>query len=171
MSIASCNANSTKTSSSEANAVARDAQHTAIAAPNMHEEGYAVKMKSLDRVMHIGRKAICKIETRTRVQGTGAFYQVERPPDLNLYLFITCNHVLATSSLDEVCAAVLDFSDIQNMRYIILPRENLLHVWTVRHIDTTVIELDKDLANHYRQNLNARFLKIGIPQNKEKVLT
>lgn len=132
----------------------------------MRDEGAsAVKIKTLDQWMHIGRKAICKIETRTGVQGTGALYEVERP---ELYLFITCNHVLATSSLEEVCAARLDFQDVPELRYISLPSRHILHVWTVRHLDATVVELDVELSRLYKRK-KAHFLKIGQAKAMEQV--
>ena len=134
----------------------------------MRDEGaYAVKIRSLDQIMRFGRKAICKIVTHTGIQGTGALYKVKRP-ERHLHLFITCNHVLASSSFEEVCAAELDFQDLQGMRFISLPRKHLLHVWTVKHLDATVVEFNDELANFFKLN-KAHFLKIGIAQAKEQV--
>lgn len=72
---------------------------------------YAVDVNEIDKVMLVCRKAICKVETRTKHQGTGALYEVDSH-NIQTCVFITCNHVLASSSVEEVCTALLDFRDI-----------------------------------------------------------
>ena len=146
------------------------ADFAAASTPKMREEvgTYAVDMMKMDKVMRIGRKAICKVVTRTQLQGTGALYEVDSH-NIRTCVFITCNHVLASSSVDEVCAALLDFRDIPAMRNTSFTRDDLCHVWTVRHLDATVVELRQPLVESFKSK-GARFLRIGTAHLNEKVI-
>ena len=135
----------------------------------LSEEGKAVPIKNIDKVMNIGRRAVCRVDTKTQCQGTGALYEVEQPgSDSHSFLFMTCNHVLPSSSREEVCAATLDFHDLSDMRYVTLEHEHVRHVWTVRHLDATVVEFSSQLAEQFKRK-NARFLKIGMAKAKMEV--
>lgn len=143
----------------------------ALAASKQVEQGnYAVDIKNMDRVMNIGRRAICKVETLNKQQGTGALYEVDSH-GIHTHVFITCNHVLATSSWDEVCGAVLDFRDLPLLRSIHFDRGDLRCVWTMRRLDVTVVEFSSQLVGFFKSK-DARFLKIGkLPRtSKEQVL-
>ena len=143
----------------------------AMAASKQVEQGnYAVDIKNMDRLMNIGRRAICKVETLNRQQGTGALYEVDSH-GIRTHVFITCNHVLATSSWEEVSGAVLDFRDLPLLRSIHFDRGDLLFVWTMRRLDVTVVEFSSRLVDFFKSK-DARFLKIGKLQrtSKEQVL-
>ena len=143
----------------------------AMAASKQVEQGnYAVDMENMDRVINIGRRAICKVETLNRQQGTGALYEVDSH-GIHTHVFITCNHVLATSSWEEVSGAVLDFRDLPSLRSIHFDRGDLRCVWTMRRLDVTVVEFSSRLVNFFKSK-DARFLKIVKPRHtsKEQVL-
>lgn len=133
-------------------------------------EGKAVPITNIDIVMNIGRHALCRVDTNSQCQGTGALYEVAQPDNSteHSFLFMTCNHVLPSSSREDVCAASLDFHDLQDLRYVQLEHEHVRHVWTVRHLDVTVVELSREFADKLKQK-NARFLKIGFAQVKMEV--
>ena len=135
----------------------------AVAAPRQVEQGgYAVNIRNMDRVMQVGRRAVCKVETLNRQQGTGALYEVDSH-GIHTHVFITCNHVLATSSWEEVCGAVLDFRDLPLLQSIHFDRGDLRYVWTMRRLDVTVVEFSSQLVDFFKSK-DARFLKIGILQ-------
>ena len=135
----------------------------------LSEEGKAIPIKNIDKVMNVGRRAVCRVDTKTQCQGTGALYEVEQPySDSHSFLFMTCNHVLPSSSREEVCAATLDFHDLSDMRYVRLEYEHVRHVWTVRDLDATVVEFSSQLAEQFKLK-NARFLQIGTPKAKIEV--
>ena len=144
------------------------ADSSAASIQTMREVGtYAVDMNEMDNLMRVGRKAICKVVTRMGLQGTGALYEVDSH-NIQTSVFITCNHLLPSSSVDEVCAAVLDFRDISAMKNISFSRDDLFHIWTVHHLDATVVELRKSLVEKFK-SLGAHFLKIGTANLNDKV--
>ena len=139
----------------------------AVASSRQVEQGnYAVDINNVDRVLNIGRRAICKVETLKLQQGTGALYELDSH-GIRTHVFITCNHVLPTSSWEEVCGAVLDFRDLPLLRFFHFDRGDLLCVWTMRRLDVTVVELKSALVNFFKSK-DARFLKIGKVQRTSK---
>ena len=106
-------------------------------------------------------KSICKVKTSFGYQGTGAIYQVvDKLVDKNRFLFMTCNHVLPTTSRIEIAQTTLEFEEIPQMANIHLSKEDILFVWTTKVLDATVIEISHNSAKLYSK-YGAQFLKVG----------
>ena len=107
--------------------------------------------------------------TYNDIQGTGAFYEVFDTSNSKRWLFITCNHVAPTNSLQ----------DILKFMKIVFPKDNSLLEFKIEHllccwtwkcccIDATVIELST-AGEKYLRDLNVSFLKVSDAKVKDRV--
>ena len=117
-------------------------------------------LEKLTKLRNIAGKSICNLKIASKDLGTGAIYQVENEKGKEIFLFITCNHLLPTTSRRELCHAKLQFDDIQQMKSINLDKEHMKFVWTTKLFDATVIEISHELATRF-ESFGAHFLKLG----------
>lgn len=135
---------------------ASDFNNETVGGPVIHVEIF----KKMKKVFKVARLAVCKVKPAHEDQGTGAFYEREDLNNKLRFLFMTCNHVLPTNSLEEVSQAILEFEEIEKMKYIKFDRKQIKYVWTSKLFDATIIEMNEDLANLYK-SYGAKFLKVG----------
>lgn len=121
------------------------------------------KLVDFQNVKNSAIKSVCKITTAKKTQGTTALYRVLDQNNQEHFLMMTCNHVLPTTSLQEIFQAILEFEGIQEMRSIQLKLEDVIFVWTAELLDATVIELSPEVASIYSSN-GAKFLEIDIAE-------
>ena len=108
------------------------------------------------------------------IQGTGGFYEYEdTSTNRKLYLFITCNHVAHTNSIQDI----IDFMEITNIQHVednkpplTFKKEHLLFCWSriCYCLDATIIELSTEGERHFRA-LNVTFIKISDPLKDEPI--
>ena len=102
-------------------------------------------------------------------QGTGAFYEVLDTSNCKRSLFITCNYVAPTNSLQDI----MEFMKIvfpEDNSLLELKIEHLLCCWTWKCycIDATVIELST-AGEKYLRDLNVTFLQVSDANVKDLV--
>lgn len=122
--------------------------------------GSSMMLEKLNNIKNIAGRSICNIKIASKDLGIGGLYQVEDEYDKAVFLFITCNHLLATTSRKELHRAILQFEDIQQMKNVNLEKEDMKTVWTTKVFDATIIELSKQLASSF-EAYGAHFLKIN----------
>lgn len=131
---------------------------------NLRDEGStAVQVKIFDKMTHVRKqavKSVCKVKTALDDQGTGALYRVVDKNGKDHFTIMTCNHVLPTTSLNEIMMTIFMFEEIQQMASINLSKEHIQFVWTTKLLDATVIELSPQIASLY-SSYGAQFLKVG----------
>ena len=117
-------------------------------------------LEKLTKLRNIAGKSICNLKIESKDLGTGAIYQVENEKAKQSFIFITCNHLLPTTSRKELSHATLQFDDIQQMKSINLDKKHIKFVWTTKLFDATVIEISHELATSF-ESYGAHFLKLG----------
>ena len=98
-------------------------------------------LQSFEKVQKIAGKCVCKIKTIVKnqeVQGTCTFYKVSQS-ETTRFLIMTCNHIMPTTSLNEIIKAVLEFKDIPQLTSFSLVKEQVKYVWTSKLYDTRYI--------------------------------
>ena len=108
------------------------------------------------------------------IQGTGSFYEVNDQNNCRHILFITCNHVAHTSSIQDIIEHLTLTPLINkdnNDNSFKFQKEHLLSCWTTisNRLDATVVEIS-DSGEKYLIEKNIKtFLKISDAKPKEKV--
>ena len=120
----------------------------------------AETMRKLLVVFNSARKSVCKVKPVHKNQGTGAFYKVVDLNDIDRFIFMTCNHVLPTNSINEISQAILEFEDIQQLRSFSFNKTDVKYNWTTKIYDATIIEISIGVANLYK-HYGVKFLKVG----------
>ena len=117
-------------------------------------------MKKLSAVFDSAKKSVCKVAPAHKEQGTGAFYEVVDGNGIDRFIFMTCNHVLPTNSLNEIAKAIFEFEDIQQLTSFSINKTDVKYIWTTKIYDATIIEISIDVATVYK-NYGVKFLKVG----------
>ena len=118
-------------------------------------------MRKLRAVFIIARKSVCKVKPAHRdQQGTGAFYKVIDRDDTERFLFMTCNHVLPTNSLNEISQAILEIEDIQQLKNFSFNKRDVKYIWTSEVFDATIVEISSEVARSLK-SAEVIFLKVG----------
>ena len=120
----------------------------------------AETMRKLLAVFDSARKSVCKVKPAHKNQGTGAFYEVVDGNGIDRFIFMTCNHVLPTNSLNEISQAIFEFEDIQQLRSFSFNKTDVKYIWTTKIYDATIIEISPHVAIVYK-NYGVKFLQVG----------
>lgn len=122
----------------------------------------AETLRNLNQVFKIAKKSVCKVKPTHSDQGTGAFMNVLDDKNKLRFLFMTCNHVLPTNSLNEVSQTILEFEDVHEMKKFSFSdyKNHVKHIWTSKLYDATVVEINEELAR-LLTGYGVRFLKAG----------
>lgn len=122
----------------------------------------AETMRKLRAVFEIARKSVCIVKPADNNQGTGSFIEVLMYNEKSRFLFITCNHVLPTNSMNEIAQVILHFEDIEQMNSYTLDKHknHVRAIWTSKLYDATVVEISIELANVFK-SYGVKFLNVG----------
>ena len=105
------------------------------------------------------------------VEGRGAFYEFIDETSLKHLFFITCYHILATSSKLEIINNVTIKSEfIPQLNTFHFMKEHLLSCWTNRTFDVTIIELTTNGGKCFRER-GGEFIKIGQATLNSNIIT
>lgn len=128
-------------------------------------------MRKLLVVFEIARKSVCKVITAQKEKGTGYFLEVFDKNGQTRFLFMTCNHVLPTNSLNEIFKMNLEFEDIPPMTKYNFEndRMHVKYIWTSKLYDATIIEISSELVKMFKESYGMRFLEKGQITNKDEV--
>ena len=107
-------------------------------------------------------------------QGTGSFYEAYDLNNCRHILFMTCNHVAHTSSIQDI-VKYMTFTPLinndQNDNSFRFLKEHLLSCWTTysERLDATVVEISDSGEKYLQEKQIKSFLKISDAKPKEKV--
>ena len=105
------------------------------------------------------------------VKGGGAFYEFSDGTSLKHSFFITCYHILATSSITEIIKNVEFKSEfIPQLNSFHFIKEHLLGCWTNRTFDVTIIKLTT-YGEKYVRDGGIEFIKIGKANINSNIIT
>ena len=127
--------------------------------------------EKMNKVLAVARKAVCKVNAPHKALGTGALYEVVDCSRISHFLIMTCNHVLPTTSLNEITQTIFEFEDIEQMKHLSLSQDNVKNIWTSILLDASIIEISSQLSTMFR-SYGAIFLKVGnvVPKVEVAVL-
>ena len=125
----------------------------------------AETFRKLNAVFYSVRKSVCKVKPVHKDQGTG---EVVDRNGIDRFIFMTCNHVLPTNSLNEIAQAILEFEDIQQLRSFSFNKTDVKYIWTTKIYDATIIEISPHVATLYK-HYGVNFLKVGQLTGGNKV--
>ena len=127
--------------------------------------------RNLQAVFDSARKSVCKVKPVHNDQVTGAVYEVVDRNDVDCFLFMTCNHVLPTNSLNEISQAILEFEDIlQSLNIFSLIKKDVKYIWTSKLYDVTIVEISSEVTRLFK-SAGVIFLKVGRITSNAEVAT
>lgn len=116
--------------------------------------------KKTKKIFKQARMAVCKVKPVHGDKGIGAFYEVVDRIRKVRFLFITCNNVLPTNSLDEIAQAILEFEDNEKMKLKTLDKKQIKYAWTSKSLGATIVEISAEYANLIKTYATV-ILKVG----------
>lgn len=143
----------------------------AVTVIKQKEGGEAIDVNWLERLISGPKRGVFKVinsASRWNVQGTGAFYEAVDQRSRKRALFMTCNHVLFSTSRNEILKVTFESESIQQLKQFKFEKEHILRCWTDSDLDATVIELTSKGEQYFRQN-QVEFIKIGVPELKARI--
>ena len=137
------------------------------------EGGEAVDVDWVERLIAGPKRGVFKVVnsgSRWNVQGTGAFYEARDEQSRKHVLFMSCQHILFTTSRNEILKVTFESEAIPTLNRFHFEKEHILYstVWSNHDLDATVIELTPKGEQYFRRN-QVEFIKIGYPENDGRI--
>ena len=139
--------------------------------PKQKEGGEAIDVHWLERLCLGPKYGVFKVVyhgPKCNQQGTGAFYEALDGKAIMHPMFITCNHVLSTSSRNEITNVIFESEANLSLNRFQLKKEQIFRCWTNFILDVTIIELTAT-GEQFLREIGGKFIQIGQPKLDDRI--
>lgn len=127
---------------------------------SVKEADIPAPMNGIENLLSLSKQSVFMVKSRQGVQGTAAFYSLEKMMG-TCHCLITCMHVLECTSIEDITEAKLVYNSGEPFQ---IQKEWIVRVVSLKSLDAIIIEIHEEAANILKNDNKINFFSIKKPQ-------